>query len=124
MDKVEQTINDLDYITKNVGKLRKKYLKELQKERRELQMKIKQYDANKYYLSPVKVSCEFIQFFRLLPEHEYSRVYCYRRVFEYLKKNQLLTLGEVTVSSDVACLFKDGDVTLFNLYKRLEWHFE
>jgi hypothetical protein len=123
MEKVEETIDSLNYISKNVNKLRKEYLKVLEKEKREKQNKTKQKESNSYYLEPVKVSSVFIQFFKLIPEHEYSRIYCYRKVFEYLKKHQLLTLDEITISSDIQCLFKENDVKLLNLHKCLEWHF-
>lgn len=123
MEKIDETIDNLNYISKNINKLRKDYLKVLEEEKRLLKNKTKQKENNLYYLEPVKVSNVFIKFFKLLPEHEYSRIYCYRKVFEYLKKHQLLTLDEVTISSDIQCLFKDNDIRLNNLHKCLEWHF-
>jgi len=124
MEKLEETIESLNYVSKNVNKLRKDYLKQLNNDLKVLKNKTKQMDANSYYLRPVKISSTLAQFFKLLPDHEYSRVFCYRKVFEYLKKNQLLTLEEVTISSDVGCLFKVDEVSLMTLHKALEWHFE
>ncbi len=125
MDKIQETSEKLDYIYKNVSKLRKEYIKELKKETIIIKKKEKQVEENAYYLSPVKVSNDFIQFFKLLPEHQYSRIFCYRKVFEYLKKHQLLTLEEITISSDIECIFKTNKgITLRNLATFLEWHFE
>ena len=124
MEKLEETIESLTYISKNINKLRKTYLKVLEKEKKVISNKTKLLNNNSYYLESVKVSDIMVQFFKLLPSHEYSRIFCYRKVFEYLKKHQLLTMDEVTLSSDIECLFKEGDITLMNLHERLEWHFE
>ncbi len=123
MDKLEESVESLNYISKNVIKLRKEYLKVLEKQKKVVQHKTKQQEANAYYLQPLKVSNVFVQFFKLIPEHEYSRIFCYRKVFEYIKKNQLLTLDEITVSSDIKCLFKVSEVKLSNMHEALEWHF-
>lgn len=119
----DQILTDLNTLTTDVLSMRKQYLPLLQKHIKDEKSKNKTKQLYSFYLEPVKVSRKFIRFFKLLPEHPYSRVFCYRKVFEYLKKHQLLTNEEITVIDDIAWLFKGTSVSLQNMDQCLEHHF-
>ena len=118
----EDTLRQLNDLTKRTLALRKSYLPVLERYVKEEKRKQKTKQLHAFYLEPVPVSKRFIRFFKLLPEHPYSRVFCYRKVFEYLKKHQLLTNEDIMIIDDIQWLFQ-GTPTLSTMDVALEHHF-